>query len=49
VAVVDEPVQERLGDDRVREQRIPVNWNWLRFPIAVLPFDVLVLLSGVSA
>ena len=25
------------------------NWNWLKFPIVVLSFDVLVLVSGVSA
>jgi hypothetical protein len=49
VAGVDEPVQERFGDDRVREQRVPVNWNWLRFLIGVLPFDLLVLVFGVSA
>jgi hypothetical protein len=31
--------------------RCPVNWNWnwLKFPIVVLSFDVLVLVSGVSA
>jgi hypothetical protein len=27
----------------------PFNWNWLKFPIVVLSFDVLVLVSGVSA
>jgi hypothetical protein len=49
MAVVDEPVQKRFGDDWVGEQRVPVNWNWLRFLIGVLPFDLLVLVFGVSA
>jgi hypothetical protein len=49
VAGVDEPVEQGLGDDRVGEQRVPVNWNWLRFLIGVLPFDLLVLVFGVSA
>jgi hypothetical protein len=49
VAVVDELVQERLGDDGVGEQGIPVSWNWLRFPITVLAFDLLVSVSGVSS
>ena len=49
VAVVDEAVQEGFGDDGVGEQGVPVNWNWLRFPIGVLPFDLLVLVFGVSA
>jgi hypothetical protein len=49
VAGVDEAVEQGFGDDRVGEQRVPVNWNWLKFPIVVLSFDVLVLVSGVSA
>jgi hypothetical protein len=49
VAVVDEPVQEGLGDDGVGEQRVPVNWNWLRFPITVLAFDLRFSVSGVSS
>jgi hypothetical protein len=31
------------------QEAAPLNWNWLKFPIAVLPFDMLVLVSGVSA
>ena len=38
-----------LGQERVGHQREPFNWNWLKFPIVVLSFDVLVLVSGVSA
>jgi hypothetical protein len=49
VAGVEDPVQDGLADDGVGEQRVPVNWNWLKFPIVVLSFDVLVLVSGVSA
>ena len=49
VAGVDEPVEEGFGDDGVGEQGVPVIWNWLRFRIAVFPFDLLVSVSGVSA
>jgi hypothetical protein len=41
VAVVDDPVQEGLGDDGVGEQRVPVNWDWLKFLIVVPAFDLL--------
>ena len=43
------PVEDGGGQDGVGEDRAPFNWNWLKFPIAVLPFDMLVLVSGVSA
>jgi hypothetical protein len=46
---VQEPVEEGGGDGGVAEDLSPRNWNWLKFPIAVLPFDMLVLISGVSA
>ena len=49
VAGVDEPVEQGFGDDRVGEQRVPVNWNWLRFRMMVLAFDLLVSVSGVSS
>ena len=31
VARVDDPVQDRLADDGVGEQGIPVNWKWHTF------------------
>jgi hypothetical protein len=46
---VDEPVDHGGGGDLVAEDLAPANWNWLKFPIVVLSFDVLVLVSGVSA
>ena len=46
---VQEPVEEGGGDGGVAEDLAPGNWNWLKFPIVVLSFDVLVLVSGVSA
>jgi hypothetical protein len=46
---VQEPVEEGGGDGGVAEDLSPGNWNWLKFPIVVLSFDVLVLVSGVSA
>jgi hypothetical protein len=49
VAVVDDAVEEGLGDDGVGEQRVPVNWNWLRFLIRDSAFDLLVSVSGESA
>jgi hypothetical protein len=44
-----EPVDDGRAEARVGEGLGPANWNWLKFPIAVLPFDMLVLVSGVSA
>jgi hypothetical protein len=48
VGVVQEPVDggcgQGLGHDGVES-----NWNWLRFLIAVRPFDLLVSVSGASA
>ena len=35
VAGVDQPVEQRFGDDGVREQWIPVNWSWHMFVEAV--------------
>jgi hypothetical protein len=49
VGVVDEAVDHGGGDGVVAEDLAPANWNWLRFPITVLAFDLLVLVSGVSA
>jgi hypothetical protein len=49
VAGGGEPVDGGLGQERVGHEREPFNWNWLKFPIVVLSFDVLVLVSGVSA
>jgi hypothetical protein len=42
-------VQEDGGDGGAADDFAPGNWNWLKFPIVVLSFDVLVLVSGVSA
>jgi hypothetical protein len=43
VAGVDEPVEQGLGDDRVREQRVPVNRGWdmfrLGYPCCCLVFS----------
>lgn len=49
VAAVDHPVEEGLGDDGAGEQRVPVNWNWLMFLIAYLPFQMGICGFGVSA
>jgi len=49
VAGVDEPVEQGLGDDGVGEQRVPVNWNWLRFVIGNLAIDLRACVLGVSA
>ncbi len=49
VAGVEDPVQDGLADDRVGEQRVPVNWNWLRFLVAYLTFQMGICTSGVSA
>jgi hypothetical protein len=49
VGVVDEAVDHGGGDGIVAEDLAPPNWNWLRFLIGVLPFDLLVLVFGVSA
>jgi len=46
---VDEPVDHGGGDHFVAEGLAPPNWNWLKFPIAVVPFDLLVSVSGVSS
>lgn len=46
---VQEPVEEGGGDGGVAEDLSPGNWNWLRFLIAVRPFDLLVSVSGASA
>jgi hypothetical protein len=47
--VVDEPVDHRGGDYLVAEHLSPPNWNWLRFRMMVLAFDLLVSVSGVSS
>jgi hypothetical protein len=49
VGVEGEPVDDGRAQPGVGEGTGPFNWNWLKFPIAVLPFDMLVLVSGVSA
>jgi len=49
VAGVDEPVEQGFGDDGVGEQRVPVNWNWLRFLIGDLAFDLGSCACGVPA
>jgi hypothetical protein len=38
-----------MNDLGIVNGRTARNWNWLKFPIAVLAFDMLVLVSGVSA
>ena len=48
-AVVQEPVQQADGGGVLRQEPAPGNWDWLRFLIGVLPFDLLVSASGVSA
>jgi hypothetical protein len=49
VGVVGEPVDDRGAKAGVGERGGPFNWDWLRFLIGVLPFDLLVSASGVSA
>ena len=49
LGVVDEPVDHRGGDYFVAEGLAPPNWNWLRFLIARLPFEVRNCVAGVSA
>jgi hypothetical protein len=49
VGVVDEAVDGRGGGDVVAEGFSPANWNWLRFRMMVLAFDLLVSVSGVSS
>jgi hypothetical protein len=46
---VDEAVDHGGGDHVVAEDLAPANWNWLRFLIVVLAFDLLISVSGVSA
>ena len=48
VGVVQESVDGR-GGEGLGHELVEGNWNWLKFPIVVLSFDVLVLVSGVSA
>jgi hypothetical protein len=47
--VVQEAVEQADGGGVLGQEPAPLNWNWLKFPIVVLSFDVLVLVSGVSA
>jgi hypothetical protein len=47
--VVQEAVEQADGGGVLGQEPAPGNWNWLKFPIVVLSFDVLVLVSGVSA
>jgi hypothetical protein len=49
VGVVDEPVDHRGGDDVVAEDLAPPNWDWLRFLIGCLAFDLRLCLTGGSA
>ena len=49
LGVVDEPVDHCGGDDVVAEDLAPPNWNWLRFAITYLAFQVGICASGVSA
>ena len=49
VGVVDEAVDGRGGGDVAAEGFSPANWNWLRFRMMVLAFDLLVSVSGVSS
>jgi len=48
VGVVQEPVDGR-GGEGLGHELVEGNWDWLRFLIAHLPFDVLGCRSGVSA
>jgi hypothetical protein len=47
--MMQQPVQQADGGGVLRQEPAPLNWNWLKFPIVVLSFDLLVLVSGVSA
>jgi hypothetical protein len=49
IRVMQQPVQQADGGGVLGQEPAPLNWNWLRFLIADLPLDVLVLVSGVSA
>jgi hypothetical protein len=49
VGVEGDAVDDRSDEPGVGEDGSPFNWNWLKFPIAVLPFDMMVLVSGMSA
>jgi hypothetical protein len=44
-----EPVDGRLGEQRVGHQGQPFNWNWLMFLIAYLAFHMGICAFGVSA
>jgi len=44
-----EPVDGGLGEQRVGHHGQPFNWNWLRFLIAYLSFDMRDCFAGVSA
>lgn len=47
--VMEEAVQEADRGGVLGQETAPLNWNWLRFLITVLAFDLLILVSGVSA
>jgi hypothetical protein len=46
---VDEPVDHCGGDDIVAEDFAPANWNWLRFQLVDLTFDLRLFRSGAPA
>jgi hypothetical protein len=48
VGVVEQPV-DGGGGEGLRHDGVEANWNWLRFLIGLLPFELLVSVSGVSA
>ena len=45
---MQEAVEEGCGDGGVAEDLAPVNWNWLRFLITHLGFDLRTYVVGVS-
>jgi hypothetical protein len=47
--VVQEPVEQADRGGVLGQEPAPLNWNWLKFPIPVLAFDMLGLVSGVPA
>jgi len=47
--VVQEPVEQADGGGVLGQEPAPLNWNWLRFLIGFVSFDLLVLAVGVSA
>jgi hypothetical protein len=49
VGVEGDAVDDGRDEAGIGEDGAPLNWNWLKFPIAVLPFDMMVLVSGMSA